>query len=854
MASFVHHNAMGDSASEESDVSSNEEQQQRERVGTEGGGIHGDDEEEDDADDDDEEEEQGNTEPSQEEEEEEEEEEGQEDEDMPDASPRAEVEEDDEDEDDPEKSSADGGDSKGVPQEFAMRKTTNAAAEEDEDDEEEEEEDDDEGQTTENAPEEPMEGGSAVDGTTGTGSSNNNKPEIGSVYSTRSTADHEGDIWDALAINREGAPGELPSGSARDQPPSAAALLGASFLSESFTEEERRTRTRYLPDVEGFDALRKHEVKSDLALARAVLSSSTASSASASTNTNKKKRGREDDGSNKMDMDDVSVASSDNDEDRSSSDAALRANAKVIPVGRNDYALPPTAFVAPDLARSSISSSQSQKNHVNPNQVDATTAFNPPRPPESVGPKKKHRMMRWEQHPASIEVDLQNYKKTVTKTRQELKNAQNEHERIMTVDHHMRRHLLAHLQALDDEVVQLNNALQAVQQECVESADLLTSRTRSRGNPNNKANVMRDVLTVLRSRGAEMTEKKVTFDTMDATPSTGTLGGVGGLGPLAFEDWDCNTKITTDTAPAARWIVPGDRVQTPEGMGTVKAVSLPSDSGSEANDQNKGKGTALLKGGPPRIGVQLDSEKDEMEEDKGDKEDEGDNQSDKVRYFALEDVKSLENPRTYSDARLAQRWKGIVETTAAFGPFLDVEGMQGFLPWDEPERPDLEAMDMDNDDANVVEEDQKRPRLLPVGCDMLPTHMGRGAGLHEADVVTLDKQLHKTLYDGVGVLGDVQNPGVPTSIRELEDKKERFIRAKARSLQLTNALIRQRRITKLNERTLQGSIDRTARAEALVTEMKSDLGSLKRRLDEEIVALGLDEATVREILTAFYEQ
>lgn len=41
-----------------------------------------------------------------------------------------------------------------------------------------------------------------------------------------------------------------------------------SFLSDSLTEEERRTRTRYIPDVSGMHALRKGEVKSDLTLLR----------------------------------------------------------------------------------------------------------------------------------------------------------------------------------------------------------------------------------------------------------------------------------------------------------------------------------------------------------------------------------------------------------------------------------------------------------------------------------------------------------------------------------------------------------------------------------------------------------
>jgi len=43
---------------------------------------------------------------------------------------------------------------------------------------------------------------------------------------------------------------------------------GVSFLVEALTEEERRTRTRFLPDVDGMHMLRKNEIKDDVAMAR----------------------------------------------------------------------------------------------------------------------------------------------------------------------------------------------------------------------------------------------------------------------------------------------------------------------------------------------------------------------------------------------------------------------------------------------------------------------------------------------------------------------------------------------------------------------------------------------------------
>ena len=81
-----------------------------------------------------------------------------------------------------------------------------------------------------------------------------------------------------------------------------------------------------------------------------------------------------------------------------------------------------------------------------PQVVESITAFNPPRPPESVGPKKMHRLNRWERNPQDVEVDLSNYRKTVDRTRQELHKAEDERERIEVVGQHLRAHFFTQLQ------------------------------------------------------------------------------------------------------------------------------------------------------------------------------------------------------------------------------------------------------------------------------------------------------------------------------------------------------------------------------------------------------------------------
>lgn len=58
--------------------------------------------------------------------------------------------------------------------------------------------------------------------------------------------------------------------------------------------------------------------------------------------------------------------------------------------------------------------------------------------------------------------------------------------------------------------------------------------------------------------------------------------------------------------------------------------------------------------------------------------------------------------------------------------------------------------------------------------------------------------------------------------------------------QRRNELNRQKRIRAQNERALVAARDRSRRVEALVSEMRADLKSLKERLDDELSELGED--------------
>ena len=56
----------------------------------------------------------------------------------------------------------------------------------------------------------------------------------------------------------------------------------------------------------------------------------------------------------------------------------------------------------------------------------------------------------------------------------------------------------------------------------------------------------------------------------------------------------------------------------------------------------------------------------------------------------------------------------------------------------------------------------------------------------------------------------------------------------------------------VNEKTNNVTADRYGRAADLVSEMRSDLKSLKHRLEEELKELGLDENATEQILTQYY--
>lgn len=712
-------------------------------------------------------------------------------------------------------------------------------------------------------------------------------------------------------------------------PSTTTARMRESFLSDSLTEEERRTRTRYLPDVDGMHALRKPEIKADLALARSTWSSNSAASggverlsnnnksAAATALSSKRAANRvgDDDGGTgasgamAMDLDhppgsgNSNTASGDDgalmsEEDRTAASTAVAsasaAGTRTICVGSSSMMtmrLPSPAFVvappADSTAAAGAAGSYTNK-RPKPREVEVVAAFNPPRPPESVGAKKKHRLLRWERRPADMDVDLASYRKTVARTREELKNTNQERDRIVVVDNQLRRHFLQHIVCMNEELQCAEEEITVAQQECVELAGLPSSRTRTRGSMfKGSAAVMNDVVQMLRAKGKDLEAKGLTVAPVSRDTKPSSARGAGGVASVSWKDWDGSTVIKASKLANA-WTVPGDRVCTPYGVGTVVAYY----STGSLNKEAPIHPDLLLKSNPTTVAREkaddtMDIDATDMHVSQSDpvpgkkktiktvaKPSEGMPGDESlvnvlaprvavrmpfgVAFFNLDSVASLEDPSCYTDDEMARRWRGVAETAVAEGSSLDITAMSCVLSSRAVED-DTVAREStaDNDNGNAATTlstaiNENKRRILPFGASLLPTANGRGTLLHKANLSDLDEGVTQSFFSGQGVLGLKDNVGVPSGVRKLEDERQDYLNQQAKVLQLRNQLYRQRRIRMLNEKTFAASQERASRVESLVAEMRLDLKSLKGRLDQEIRDLGVSVDQSEHILKSFY--
>lgn len=334
-----------------------------------------------------------------------------------------------------------------------------------------------------------------------------------------------------------------------------------------------------------------------------------------------------------------------------------------------------------------------------------------------------------------------------------------------------------------------------LQQECLDLCGGTGGRTRTRGSAK-AGSVMRDILQAVKSKGQGMMECE-TLQASDPTP----FQGDGGLRRENFEDWDHSTQFP-ECSLASTWLSP--EVLTPYGVGTAVSTVI----------------TSMHM--PPRVQVRFPFG---------------------TGYFGFNSVQQVkvEVPSSMTDDQLAERWNRLVSSARELGSVLDTVGMTT--------RQIQQAVH--DDQEGIV--DAKMGALVPFGSDVLPSGVGRGSISHKATYEELSRETRKLLLNGRGVLGVKHNPGVRLSLLSAENQQAEKLKLKARALHLRNMLIRQHRTRILNEKTYAATKERAAKVESLVDEMRSDLKSLKVKLDMEMRDVGISEAKAESLLTNYYK-
>jgi len=644
----------------------------------------------------------------------------------------------------------------------------------------------------------------------------------------------------------------------------ATAKQEASFL-DSLTDEERRTRSRHIPNVPGFRRLHKSEIKHDLKIAKTVGGFSMLFD-----DDEERLEGSEDEISNK----DISEESAVSEELLTNDEQQAAGGPFVDPCTYNDVVQDTSCnktFAADDATSahnnnntsSSSDSSKIKNNKSNiirlrsPRTVESVSAFDPPRPPESCASIKKTRMVRWEQNPQDVVLrELESYKNTVIRTRLQLHKTESERQRVEDVGESLRVHYFHSLKATREECQVVEKETQQLQLKSALEADLLYStRTRSKGNNNCS---MRDVLSVLRTRG----EKVSSLNSSRRVVDLGN-GNITGGGP------DSNTQC--------QCIIPGDRVSTAYGVGVVKNVF---------GFRLLGKTTVI----PPSLCVRL-------------------SYGDLHIVFPNNDLKLLTNANCATDAKLVSRWKSMIMSSDTAPLWLDAIAMNPYnmCSKDGYEYPSNDAApfhssqnktirdstttsciddhasasssEVDLESSNVASEvaegneerritgkhvetvlpstskvDDDQRRSIPFRGGMLPVAGRYGSLLDECPLLTVQTSLDMSLNSGEGILGRPSNSVIPSNIKDWEGRRQQLYIMKGKVLTLQNQLFQERRARMTNERAFGISQERMERVGMLLTEMTADLQSLKKRLHEELTQLGISQDRAREMLSDFFQE
>ncbi len=531
------------------------------------------------------------------------------------------------------------------------------------------------------------------------------------------------------------------------------------FLESVLTEEERRTRTRHLPEVDNVLPLSKAECKADL------------------------KNGRDFD------------------------QEPFEAPTVLVDESERDTVYNPSSF---KTNRTGF-----------PNNVESLTTYNPPRPPESGGLNKKKRVARWEKDVNLIEGDLTAYKRTVTKTGEELVLAETEREKVECVAAAVRRHFLAQLEGMKGEVRRVEEEVEEVGMR-VDVGDGLGTRKRGK-------RTVKEIVAALRAAGRDMQDKLDDEDGADAKLGVGGIGGVvdQGSGGSILGQKEVPSKL------AGGWVLPGDLVETPYGRGRVISVVGPS----------AVKDGVYLEVTPGRVEVELSYGK---------------------CYCGPSDARPLANPATMTDKRLAQRWRLMLQSAAAGGCTLDPGSMVGEttkgydVPSGDAELVDKSLLLKSNseDDDMDVEGDETNGviggvRLIRFGDNLIPTPGGRGSALASVPLPALRQALANVENGAVKATGfKAEDPSliVPDGFEEWEDERIEIYKLKGHLMQLKKILKRQESARSMAEKALNIAKAFEEKQERELSEMRTDLEDLKAKCVNELKELGISDAKAKAML------
>ena len=590
---------------------------------------------------------------------------------------------------------------------------------------------------------------------------------------------------------------------------------------DMLSEEQRRVRHRYIPGVEGFRKLYKGEVRSDMIEARRMAKKKMPlkedieeeeEAAAAMEGVTKSEVG----GDDVPHEEEEEEEDDDGMPDREAFIAPTKESRKMALSGQLAGLLDNTDFEESIKGSGNTPSKKTNKPLLkSPQLVDTLTSFNPPRPQESTTYKTHHRLKRWEENPNEVESDLSNYRKTVTRTREELQIAKNEHSRIESVSSLMRNHFMNHLISYRKEMQAINDSMGGVTGNCGKLDDEyngLRSLVRTRG-----VNVrsMKDIIGTLKMLGEEIEGVKADDDDNDVLKNDDwRVMGVGGVS-------------TKKTKMANGWLLVGDEVivsssgeegvvtsvtgpQLEEAEETKKGDAMDVDSPKKKDAAAKSSTKKVLK--PTTISVKL-------------------TKSGKIQTYSPAEVDF--NPKSLptlllSDPKLAKRWEDLVSTALATGVDHDTLAMEEYIS---------SSLAKDKTSEDKKADGKSSPKsVLPFGSGLVaaPDDVKNYPSVIPMD--NLEETVRKVVYEA-----DKPRIMVTMSdnLRQAEARQEEMNVLKGRVLQLRNKLGRQKRLRSLNERSLIAGKNKANKVEGLLLEMQMDLKNLKTRLHKEVTDLGI---------------